>query len=289
MHERNVIEVIPARPSRDGDGVAIRRIAGMRHTGLDPFLMLDELQAERREDFAGGFPPHPHRGMQTLTYMKHGGIIHEDSHGNRGEIRGGGAQWMSAGRGIVHSEMPTQDSHGLHGFQLWINLPARDKLSEPDYRDIPAAELARLSGPGFAGEAIAGHWEVDQQVASGPLQNLAAQGAVLDLRVQPGHTVTVTASAGDTLLAYLYRGDVDVAVSADGDLARVSAGHLLVTDRGEGHLRLAAGTAGADLLLLRGVPLREPVAHYGPFVMNTVEEIEQAIRDYQSGEFGQAR
>ena len=126
MSQRIIQEVRRAQPSRDGDGVAIQRIAGMQHAAMDPILMLDELRAERREDLGGGFPPHPHRGMQTLTYMKHGGIIHEDSRGNRGEIRGGGVQWMSAGRGIIHSEMPTQDTEGLHGFQLWINLPATD-------------------------------------------------------------------------------------------------------------------------------------------------------------------
>ncbi len=150
MKERTLQEIRRAHPSRDGDGVAIQRIAGMRHAGMDPILMIDELRAEHREDFAGGFPPHPHRGMQTLTYMKQGGIIHEDSRGNRGEIRGGGAQWMSAGRGIIHSEMPTQDSTGLHGFQLWVNLPRADKLDEPRYRDIPADQLARETGPGFA-------------------------------------------------------------------------------------------------------------------------------------------
>lgn len=289
MHSRSVIEVIPARPSRDGDGVAIRRIAGMRHAGLDPFLMLDELEAERREDFAGGFPPHPHRGMQTLTYMKHGGIIHEDSRGNRGEIRGGGAQWMSAGRGIVHSEMPTQDSHGLHGFQLWINLPARDKLSEPDYRDIPAAELARLVAPDLEADVIAGDWRIDDSRVSGPLQNLAAAGAVLDLRLAPGRAATVAVQSGETLLAYLYRGELRVAgasVDSGGTSASVTAGHLLVTSRERADWRVSAGETCAALLLLRGKALGEPVAHYGPFVMNTSEEIEQAIRDYQAGKFG---
>ena len=124
MASREIREVRPAHPSRDGDGVAIQRVAGMQHAGMDPILMIDELRSEHREDFAGGFPPHPHRGMQTLTYMKHGGIIHQDSQGNRGEIRGGGAQWMSAGRGLIHSEMPTQDSAGLTGFP-----PAKKGLS----------------------------------------------------------------------------------------------------------------------------------------------------------------
>ena len=128
MTDRRIIEAIAAHPSRDGAGVAIQRVAAMQHAGIDPLLMVDELRSEHREDFAAGFPPHPHRGMQTLTYMKHGGIVHEDSLGNRGEIRSGGAQWMSAGRGVIHSEMPTQDTYGLHGFQLWVNLPAKLKM-----------------------------------------------------------------------------------------------------------------------------------------------------------------
>ena len=147
MTERQIIEIRAAHPSRDGDGVAIQRIAGMQHAGMDPVLMIDELRSEHREDFAGGFPPHPHRGMQTLTYMKAGGILHHDSEGNQGEIRGGGAQWMSAGRGVIHSEMPTQDSTGLHGFQLWINLPRAEKMSAPRYRDIPAESRCASRSP----------------------------------------------------------------------------------------------------------------------------------------------
>jgi len=158
MQARSVHEIRSARPSQDGDGVAIQRITGMQHAAMDPILMLDELRAERREDLGGGFPPHPHRGMQTLTYMKHGGIIHEDSRGNRGEIRSGGVQWMSAGRGIIHSEMPTSDTQGLHGFQLWINLPATEKMAEPRYRDIPADALTASEGDGFTALTIAGDW-----------------------------------------------------------------------------------------------------------------------------------
>jgi quercetin 2,3-dioxygenase len=184
MSQRMIQEVRRAQPSRDGDGVAIQRIAGMQHAAMDPILMLDELRAERREDLGGGFPPHPHRGMQTLTYMKHGGIIHEDSRGNRGEIRGGGVQWMSAGRGIIHSEMPTQDTEGLHGFQLWINLPAAEKMSEPRYRDIPASELAALEGEGFVALAIGGEWRLNDSAVAGPLREIAPRAGVLDLQLQ---------------------------------------------------------------------------------------------------------
>ena len=283
MKQRKVTEIRTAHPSRDGDGVAIRRIAGMGHGGMDPVLMIDELRSERRADFGGGFPPHPHRGMQTLTYMKQGGIIHEDSQGNRGEIRGGGAQWMSAGRGIIHSEMPTRDTDGFHGFQLWVNLPAADKLGAPRYRDVPREELAVARGNGFEATAIAGRWRLtaggDSAIAlHGPLAELEERAGVLDLLLQPGVVLELDTDSTESALGFVYDG----AVMHQG--APVGSGHLLVTAGGE-RWRLEAGPDGASLLLLRGEPLREPVAHYGPFVMNTAEEIEQAIRDYQSGQF----
>jgi redox-sensitive bicupin YhaK (pirin superfamily) len=250
----------------------------MRHAGMDPLLLIDELHSERREDFAGGFPPHPHRGMQTLTYMKNGGIRHEDSEGNVGEIRGGGAQWMSAGRGVIHSEIPTQDSDGLHGFQLWINLPRAEKMSAPRYRDITADELARISGDGFALTAIAGDWRLGDLEARGPLHELTPRAGVADLVLQPGARVSVETTETDSVMSYVY----------DGTLAHgeVSIGPRQLAVSGNGELwTLHAGATGASLLLLRGQPLREPVANYGPFVMNTPEEIEQALRDYQAGTF----
>ncbi|MBN7795637.1 pirin family protein [Parahaliea mediterranea] len=278
MTQRTIREIRPAHAGRDGDGVAIQRVAGMRHAGMDPILMLDELRSEFREDFAGGFPPHPHRGMQTLTYMKRGGIVHEDSRGNRGEIRGGGAQWMSAGRGIIHSEMPTQDTQGLHGFQLWVNLPAAEKMSAPRYRDIPAAELATWSGEGFTATAVAGAWTVSGTDATGPLRELAPRAGVLDLELQAGASAALETGAGHSVMAYIYGGGI----AHGGEV--VPARHMLITGAGEQWM-LQAGPQGARLLVLRGTPLREPVAHYGPFVMNTPEEIEQAIRDYQEGRF----
>ncbi len=278
MKTRPIIEVRRAQASRDGDGVAIQRVHGMQHAGMDPMLMIDELRSEHREDFAGGFPPHPHRGMQTLTYLKHGGIIHEDSQGNRGEIRGGGAQWMSAGRGVIHSEMPTLDSDGLHGFQLWFNLPRERKMSAPAYRDIPAAELTQLRGAGFGARAIAGSWLLQGKTVRGPLVELEDLAAVLDLNLEPGATVPVDDTGDENLLVYIYDGGIDYQDQV------LASQQLLVAGEGDS-LTLTAGAEGAGLLLLRGRPLREPVAHYGPFVMNTPEEIEQALRDYRDGVF----
>ncbi len=278
MTDRIIQEVRRAQPSRDGDGVAIQRIAGMQHAAMDPILMLDELRAQRREDLGGGFPPHPHRGMQTLTYMKHGGIIHEDSRGNRGEIRGGGVQWMSAGRGIIHSEMPTQDTEGLHGFQLWINLPAAEKMSEPRYRDIAGSELAESRGNGYRAVAIAGEWQLAEDTLVGLLHEVAPRAGVLDLHLESDASVSLRLPASESLLAYIYAGTLRHADQALGER------QLLVTSHGE-RWSVQAGAGGASLLLLRGEPLREPVAQYGPFVMNTPEEIEQAIQDYQAGLF----
>ncbi len=281
MTLRTIQEIRTAHPSRDGDGVAIQRIAGMQHAGMDPILMIDELRSEHREDFGGGFPPHPHRGMQTLTYLRHGGIIHEDNQGNRGEIRGGGAQWMSAGRGIIHSEMPTADSTGLHGFQLWINLPRADKMSAPRYRDIPAAELAHAAGEGFDLTAIAGGWQLSDVEATGPLEELAPLAGVADLALAAEARVELATEAEESVLVYVYEGKLQQAGT------EVAAQQLLVTSRGD-HLSLQAGTDGARVLLLRGRPIGEPVAQYGPFVMNTPAEIEQALQDYQSGQFALA-
>ncbi len=285
---RQLREVIPAHASRDGAGVAIQRVAGFGHAGMDPVLMIDELRSEHRADFAAGFPPHPHRGMQTLTYMKHGGIIHEDNQGNRGEIRSGGAQYMSAGRGIVHSEMPTQDSLGLHGFQLWINLPAAEKMDAPRYRDLALEELARGEGMNFQVTAVSGHWvfhgegkgDNDQSPVrlEGPLSELAPQAALADVQLEAGGSLTVTTAEDETVTAYLYDGALDVAGH------RHEVRRAMIFTEGD-QLTLKAHEDGAGLLLLRGQPIGEPVVHYGPFVMNTQAEIETALRDYQAGRF----
>ncbi len=279
MQQRTIREVRSSQASRDGDGVAIQRVSGMRHAGMDPFLLLDELRSTRHEDYVGGFPPHPHRGMQTLTYLKVGGIVHEDSRGNRGEVRGGGVQWMSAGRGIIHSEMPTLDSAGLHGFQLWVNLPAAEKMSAPRYRDIPGEALTRGSGEGFEATAIAGTWHLGALDLAGPLTELASRAAVLDLTLHSGAGLQIATGQDESLLAYVYDGGLVQAGSA------IDSQQLVVTGEGD-CWQLEAGPEGAGLLVLRGHPLREPVAHYGPFVMNTPGEIEQAIADYREGSLG---
>lgn len=279
MTQRTLQAVIRSYPSSDGDGVKIRRLALFNQRLADPFLMLDELVSDDEKDYMGGFPPHPHRGMETLTYLRKGALIHRDHLGNRGEIRSGGAQWMSAGSGIIHSEMPELDMGGLHGFQLWINLPAKDKMSPPKYRDVPQSEIPVSSLPdGVTATVIAGDWDFSGGTISGPLNDLAASAAYADLCIPAGSEVAMTLAEGLRPIAYVYEGEIDCGQS-------VQPKSLLVYSTTGSELRLKAVT-DSRVILLTGKPIQEPVAHYGPFVMNTMEEIEQAIQDYNSGRFG---
>lgn len=263
-----------AQPSQDGAGVKIRRIHDFRG-GLDPFLMLDELKASAEEDYIGGFPSHPHRGFETLTYILHGGLTHEDSMGNQGEVRVGDAQWMSAGRGVIHSEMPLTDQQGLHAFQIWINLPSQRKMDAPQYKDLRHAEMGQLSWSGGQLKAIAGQWISDQGELTGGLEQLGEGAALADLTLEAGQALQLTLPAGQLLHIYVYQGEVQPDIQA-GQLAS------LQPDAQQQVQLQGVDTCG--LLLLTGPALQEPIAHYGPFVMNTEAEIRQALSDYQRGQ-----
>ena len=275
---RDVISVLPAQATTDGAGVAIQRVALMGNHSADPLLMVDELRSPYRDDFVAGFPAHPHRGMQTLTYMKQGGIAHEDSLGNRGEIRDGGVQWMSAGSGVIHSEMPTIDTTGLHGFQCWFNLPAKDKMSPPRYRDLSRDTLPIIGVDGAELTAIAGDWELLGEHVSGPLTELAPIAQMADLTLEPDHSIEISVDNAANMAAFVYDGCLEFE-----NRARV-AKSLVMTSAGV-RWRLTASSEGASCLLFSGQPLREPVVQYGPFVMNTREEIETALNEYQLGTF----
>ncbi|GAA6146900.1 pirin family protein [Thalassolituus maritimus] len=283
MTVRSIENIIRSYPSSDGDGVKIRRLALFNQRDTDPFLMLDELVSDDEADYMGGFPPHPHRGMETLTYLRKGALIHKDHMGNRGEIRSGGAQWMSAGKGIIHSEMPELDLGGLHGFQLWINLPAKDKMSDPAYRDVPKEEIPLVPlASGGEVRVVAGNWVLEGKEVSGPLDRLAANAAYLDVSLNAGEELHLPVTGNKRAVAYVYKGALDTgSISAP----QLPEKPLLVFGTKGDELHLKAAT-DAQFLLLAGEPILEPVAHYGPFVMNTQEEIEQAIRDYNSGQFG---
>lgn len=283
MTMRELHQVIPAIPTSDGAGVKLRRSLGQsQQARLDPFLMLDEFSSENADDYLAGFPDHPHRGFETVTYMLDGHMLHEDHLGNRGDLKSGDVQWMTAGRGIIHSEMPQQLQGRMRGFQLWINLPAKEKMKPAGYRDIPAASIpvAALPGGGSV-KVIAGTLVVDGRATPGPMQGLSTEPLYFDVSLQPGETFTQALPAGHNAFLYLYEGDL--AVGAAGDerkkLPRHSAGVLSEGDA----VTSMAGDGGAKFILLAGKPLREPVVQYGPFVMNTREEIEQAVRDYQAG------
>lgn len=260
-----------ASPTEDGDGVKIQRIHDFNGR-LDPFLLLDELKASAQQDYIGGFPPHPHRGFETLTYLIHGGLTHEDSMGNRGEVHAGDAQWMSAGRGVIHSEMPLRDSDGLHGFQVWVNLPAARKMDAPRYRDVRASEMATTEREDVSVRAIAGSWTGSFGRVQGPLPAIGDGAAMADVRMAPGTRLALELGAGERLLAYVYAGSLS---------QTLTEGQMAVWSDQE-RIEIAAHD-GASVLLFRGTPLREPISHHGPFVMNTPEEIEQAVEDYRAG------
>ncbi|HMI36811.1 MAG TPA: pirin family protein [Steroidobacteraceae bacterium] len=286
MTERTLLQLIPARDTSDGAGVRLRRSIGQGNAArLDPFLMLDEFASDDPNDYIAGFPPHPHRGFQTVTYMLEGHMRHEDHLGHRGELRSGGVQWMTAGRGIVHSEMPQQEHGRMHGFQLWINLPGAEKMKPAGYRDIPAGEIPGASfAQGVTAKVIAGTLRNgaagEAAQTRGPIQGLSTDPLLADLVLPPGAALTTVVPADYTACLYVYAGSLHV--GADGQVIGAHcAGALSPGDS----IALRAGAEEARALLLVARPLREPVVQHGPFVMNTRAEIEQAIADYSSGEF----
>lgn len=283
MAARSLAAVIESVPASDGAGVKLRRSLGRAdHLRHDPFLMLDEFFSDDPDDYLAGFPPHPHRGFETVTYMLDGRMRHEDSRGNRGDLGPGDVQWMTAARGIIHSEMPQQAEGRMRGFQLWLNLPASHKMNPAAYRDIPAAEIPSLApASGVRLKLIAGRLQLADGAAEGPARGSPTEPLFLDLWLEPGSRFTVPLPATHNAFLYLYEGAA--AVGPEGrPLPHRAAGLLGPGDA----LELAAGSAGARLLVLAARPLGEPVVQYGPFVMNTPAEIEQAIRDYRQGRLG---
>lgn len=262
-------------PTQDGDGVKISRIADFSGKLLDPFLMIDELKSDDEADYIGGFPPHPHRGMETFTYMIKGGFEHRDQMGNRKVISNGDVQWMSTGFGVVHSEMPVAADDGMHGFQIWVNMPAKDKLRSAIYQDSVETGLPELDNAQGANlRLLAGNWNLDHQEGQSPLSNLAAQAAVADLRLMSDGRGTIDRSGFEQVFLYVHSGEVN----------GYQAGTLLLVDPSvtlELRSRLGGGA-----LVFSGMPLKEPVAHMGPFVMNTEAELRQAVADYRAGKFG---
>jgi redox-sensitive bicupin YhaK (pirin superfamily) len=276
MATRTIQQILTSRASTDGDGVRIRRTVGLDSHDMDPFLMLDEIRSADSADYIGGFPPHPHRGIETLTYMLAGGFVHEDSMGHREELRDGGAQWMSAARGVIHSELPLIHNGLLHGFQLWINLPARQKMQAPQYKQATREELPAVTlGNGIQLRAFGGSWSVDGHTLNSPLQGFAANARALDITLPANTSMQLNVIEQDTVLAYVFEGSITDAGKTvqRQQMARYSEGSQVV---------LQAENEKTRILLLSGTALHEPIVQYGPFSMNSEAEIRQAIDDYRN-------
>jgi hypothetical protein len=291
MTTRTLSHVIPSVPTSDGGGVKLRRSLGSRRgVQVDPFLMLDEFYSDNPDDYLAGFPAHPHRGFETVTYMLDGHMRHEDHLGNRGDLGPGDVQWMTAARGIIHSEMPQQTQGRMRGFQLWLNLPSAEKMKAAHYRDIPAAQIPLVKLPqGGEVRVIAGTFSLGGNATNGPVNGTGAKlttdPSYLDVRLPAGAEFTTPTPSGHNAVLYTYEGGVEIGEKgAATALPHPAAGVLSAGDR----VRARAGEQGARFLLLAAKPLREPVVQYGPFVMNTREEIEQAIADYRDGRFATA-
>jgi redox-sensitive bicupin YhaK (pirin superfamily) len=269
---RELEKVIASIPASDGAGVKLRRSLGssqmLRH---DPFLMLDEFFSDDPNDYLAGFPAHPHRGFETVTYMLDGRMQHQDNHGNVGDLGPGDVQWMSAASGIIHSEMPQQSEGRMRGFQLWLNLPAKEKMKPAAYRDIASKEIPILERPGHSVKIIAGSLDGTR----GPIHGGSTDPYYLDVQLKAGEVFEAALPAGHNAFVYPYEGEILV---GDKSVPHRAAGLLSQ----EGNLVVKA-KGDARFLVLAGKPLREPVVQYGPFVMNTREEIEQAVADYQAG------
>jgi len=283
MKVRQLQRIIPSIPTSDGAGVKLRRSLGQSQAAfVDPFLMLDHFSTDNADDYIAGFPSHPHRGFETVTYMLDGHMRHEDHLGHVGDLKAGGVQWMSAGRGIIHSEMPQQEAGRMRGFQLWINLPAQEKMKPAAYRDIQAADIPVVAlAQGGRVKVIAGTLEADGQATPGPIQGLTTDPLYFDVELPPNATFVHPLKEGYSALIYPFEGSVAV---GSADAPRVVKTHQAGV-MGEGDtLELRGGPEGGRFILLAGRPLREPVFQYGPFVMSSREDVEQAIRDYQNGE-----
>ncbi|SFP85039.1 pirin family protein [Ralstonia sp. NFACC01] len=285
---RRVERIITGRPTSDGAGVKLTRVlTNNLQRRLDPFLMLDAFRSDDPNDYLAGFPDHPHRGFETVTYMIAGRMRHRDSAGHEGLLQHGGVQWMTAGSGVVHSEMPEQEDGVMEGFQLWLNLPARDKMTTPWYRDIPSNEIPEFTTEdGVAVRVIAG----ESQGVQGAMTREATQPLYLDITLPAGASFAQPLPAGHNAFVYVFRGNAlvgDADASGNAGLQRVEDKQMAILANTEGSdgVVIRAGNAEARVLLVAGKPLNESIAQYGPFVMNTQEEIFQAVRDFQAGKF----
>jgi len=276
--QRKIEEVLVARAASDGDGVQLKRVFGGNDLArFDPFLMLDEFGSDKASDYIGGFPPHPHRGFETVTYMLEGLMEHKDHMGNVGKLAPGDVQWMKAGSGVIHSEMPQQEEGRMRGFQLWANLPASEKMTPAAYKDILADSIPQYEIGGVTLKSIAGELLVNGEKIIGAVTGLSTDPAYLDIHYNRDEKINITVPEGYTALVYVYEGSANV-LGTDYPL---DAGKMARLSR-TGDLQII-GTQDTRLLVITGKPIGEPIVHHGPFVMNSAEEINEAVRAYSEG------
>jgi quercetin 2,3-dioxygenase len=277
---RSVVEIVRGLPTSDGAGVALTRVIGQPALPeLDPFLLLDEFRSEQAGDYAAGFPDHPHRGFETVTYMLAGRMRHGDSKGNRGLLTAGSVQWMTAGKGIVHSEMPEQEEGLMWGFQLWVNLPAKDKMTEPRYQDIAPERIPQSESVDARVRVIAGHFgEIE-----GPVQAPQTEPTYLDVELQANALFELATDAEHNAFVYVFEGG-ELEIGVGSGKRTIARGELAVLSHGERFVAQAA-SAATRFLFVAGRPLGEPIARYGPIVMNTQAEVRQAFLDLRNGDF----
>jgi redox-sensitive bicupin YhaK (pirin superfamily) len=274
---REVERLVAGQPTSDGAGVKLSRVLTSNlQRRLDPFLMLDHFGTDNPDDYIAGFPDHPHRGFETITYMLNGRMRHRDSAGNEGLISDGGVQWMTAGRGVIHSETPEQSEGRMAGFQLWLNLPAKDKLREPWYRDVAGAEVPEFERDGVKVRVIAGA----SHGVTGAVQRDATEPLYLDVHLAPGAGFEHPLPPDFNAFVYVYDGALKYSTGCTQTAGRMA---ILANTPGSDGVRLTAGDAPTRALLIAGKPLGEPIAQHGPFVMNTQAELVQAVRDFQAG------
>ena len=277
---RRVERLVVGRPTSDGAGVKLTRVLTQDlQLRLDPFLMLDAFGTDNADDYIAGFPDHPHRGFETVTYMIAGRMRHRDSAGHEGLLQNGGVQWMTAGRGVIHSELPEQQEGRMEGFQLWLNLPAKDKMIPAWYRDIPAAEIPHWRAPGVDVGVIAGAAGSGSHVVTGAMQREHTEPIYLDVQLDAGARFEQALPPGHNAFVYVFRGEASV-----GDKVVPSQRMAILSQDAQADgVVIEAGAEPARALLIAGRPLREPIAQYGPFVMNSQAQIIQAVEDFRAG------
>ncbi|MDP8205088.1 MAG: pirin family protein [Candidatus Electryonea clarkiae] len=282
LQKRKVASIIAPEMASDGAGVKLQRsIASRQLDSLDPFLLLDHFGSSNPDDYIAGFPMHPHRGIETVTYMLSGAVNHKDSLGNSGSIEGGDAQWMTAGGGIMHEEMPILQDGMMSGFQLWVNLPAKLKMTKPRYQEVSSKQIPEvIRENGVKVRVIAGEFDG----ISGPVKEIFIHPTYFDVQLPPNLDIEIQTEREHTVFVYVFEGDGEFGITETGNGNEISSPNLVIFEKGDS-VNVKSGNEGTRFLFISGKPLNEPVARYGPFVMNTQEEIQQALIDLRNGSF----